>query len=262
MINALERNLPANSRTDWGKDSSVFAEDLFLEGPSSRTFELWMAFRVLWEMIYGFRSLHFIGPCITVFGSARFSETHRFYGLAREMGARLAMLGFTVMTGGGPGLMEAANRGAKDVKGRSIGCNITLPKEQKPNSYLDKWVQFNHFFIRKLMLVKYSYAFIAMPGGFGTLDEAFEVETLIQTGKLKNFPVIFVGRQYWSDLFGFIEGTLLKSSAIDPDDLKRVVLVDSVEDAIQYLENNVMTQFGLKLVKHKKARKIFFERGF
>ncbi len=161
--------------------------------------------------MYSFRNLHFVGPCVTVFGSARLTEPHPYYLLARELGAQIARAGFTVMTGGGPGLMEAANRGAKDAEGVSIGCNITLPKDQKPNHFLDKWVEFRYFFVRKLMLAKYSYGFIAMPGGFGTLDEFFEIATLVQTGKIKNFPVILMGAEYWTPLLRFLDATLLKT---------------------------------------------------
>jgi uncharacterized protein (TIGR00725 family) len=156
-------------------DKAAPEETRFLEGPQPRGFELMRAARIFFELIRGFRTLHFVGPCVTVFGSARFKEGHPYYSLGRSVGRELARVGFTVMTGGGPGIMEAVNRGARDAGGRSIGCNILLPKEQKPNPYLDSWITVRHFFVRKLMLVKYSYAFIAMPGGYGTLDEVFEV---------------------------------------------------------------------------------------
>src|SRR5262249_9523341 len=145
-------------------------------------------------------ALHFVGPCVTVFGSARFKEDHPYYELARTVGQRLAKLGFTVMTGAGPGIMEAANRGAKDVGGYSVGCNIVLPHEQKINAYLDRVVTFRHFYVRKVMLVKYSYAFAVLPGGLGTLDELFEAATLIQTGKIQNFPVVLFRKDYWQPL--------------------------------------------------------------
>ena len=186
------------ARAQWGKKAATPEEQLFLEGPHARGFELGRAFRIFRELIHGFRQLHFVGPCLTVFGSARFPAEHRYYALTRELGARVAEAGFTVMTGGGPGLMEAANRGAKEAGGASIGCNIVLPQEQKPNPYVDKFVEFHYFFVRKLMLVKYSYGFVAAPGGFGTLDELFEVATLIQTGKIKNFPVVLLGVEYWN----------------------------------------------------------------
>src|SRR5262245_60515207 len=168
----------------------------FLQGPQPRGFELARAARIFVEFIRGFRALHFVGPCVTVFGSARFPEDHRYYQLARDVGARLAHAGFTVMTGGGPGIMEAANRGAREAGGRSIGCNIELPHEQRPNAYVDRWITFRHFFVRKVMLVKYSYAFVALPGGFGTLDEIFETVTLVQTGKIQEFPLVLIGTDF------------------------------------------------------------------
>jgi uncharacterized protein (TIGR00730 family) len=151
----------------------TLADRYFLEGPHRRRSELRFVLRVCAEFIRGFRALHFAGRCVTVFGSARFEESHPYYRLACQMGSGLAQLGLTVMTGGGPGLMEAANRGAKDAGGRSIGCNIELPKEQSPNPYLDRHVRMEHFFVRKV-LFKCSYAFVILPGGFGTMDECFE----------------------------------------------------------------------------------------
>ena len=193
---------------EWKRNAGAAApaETKFLQGPQKRQSECWQAFKIFRELVTGFRKLHFVGPCVTVFGSARFDETHRYYGMAREVGRLLAKSGFTVMTGGGPGIMEAANRGAKDAGGRSIGCNIVLPLEQKPNPYVDSWIDFEYFFVRKLMLVKYSYAFVVMPGGFGTLDELFEVATLIQTGKVENFPVALMGADYWRPLHGPVAG--------------------------------------------------------
>src|SRR5581483_2406870 len=156
-------------------------EQVYLEGPKSRRYELAFAWRVFRQFIKGFRTLHFVGPCITVFGSARFKEDHVYYEKAREMGRQIAAMGFTTMTGGGPGIMEAANRGAFENGGSSVGCNIQLPFEQKPNPYVNKSITFEHFFVRKVLMVKYSYAFIIMPGGFGTMDEFFETLTLVQT---------------------------------------------------------------------------------
>lgn len=215
----------------------VWLEDdrQLLEGPLSRTAELFRLFRILREFIRGFRTLHFVGPCVSVFGSARFPENHRYYQLAREVGAATARLGFTVMTGGGPGIMEAANRGAREAGGRSVGCNIILPKEQQPNRYLDRVVTFRYFFVRKVMLVKYSQAFVIMPGGFGTVDEAFEAMTLIQTGKIFDFPVIFVGVEYWQPLFDYLRGGLLVNQTIDALDLDRLMLTDSVDDVVGQL---------------------------
>ena len=200
-----------------------------LEGPRPRLDEFFRVIRIGIEFIRGFRALHWLGPCVTVFGSARFGDSHRYYQMARQTGAELAKLGFTVMTGGGPGIMEAANRGARDAGGRSIGCNIQLPKEQQPNPYLDKMVLFRYFFVRKVMLVKYSQAFVIFPGGFGTLDEAFEAATLIQTGKVEQFPLIFVGVDYWQPLFDFMRNRLVLEKTINPEDLDRLILTDSIE---------------------------------
>ncbi len=217
----------------------------FLEGPHPRGFELARAVHIFIEFIRGFRALHFLGPCVTVFGSARFPEDHPHYRLGREIGARLAQAGFTVMTGGGPGIMEAANRGAKEAGGRSVGCNITLPHEQKPNAYLDHWVTFDHFFVRKVMLVKYSYAFIALPGGFGTLDEIFEAATLIQTGKIQDFPLVLVGREFWRPLLEFMENGLLRAGTIGPTDAERIRVTDSPADAVAAITEAATRRFGL-----------------
>ncbi|HEU4438900.1 MAG TPA: TIGR00730 family Rossman fold protein [Methylomirabilota bacterium] len=193
----------------------------------------------------GFRALHFVGPCVTVFGSARFKADHPYYELGREVGARLARVGFTVMTGGGPGLMEAANRGAREAGGRSIGCNIELPREQHPNAYLDRWITFQHFYVRKVMLVKYSYAFIALPGGFGTLDEMFEIATLVQTGKVREFPIVLMGHDYWSPLTAFVRNRLLAEGTIDPGDEQRLRLTDSPAEAVEWVTAVAMRRFGL-----------------
>lgn len=244
----------------WGKSTSNTEEQIFLEGPHGRGFELGRAFRIFRELIHGFRSLHFVGPCVTVFGSARFPATHPYYALTRELGAIIAQAKFAVMTGGGPGLMEAANRGAKEANGISIGCNIALPQEQEPNRYLDKWVEFRYFFVRKLMLVKYSYGFVAAPGGFGTLDELFEVATLIQTGKIRNFPVVLLGVEYWSPLVEFIRGSLLTNAAIDPQDLNLLLMTDAPSEAVSFILRCVTERFGLRYVR-RRPRKLLFERA-
>jgi len=217
----------------------------FLSGPQPRGFELRLALHIFFEFLRGFRVLHFVGPCVTVFGSARFSEGHPYYDLARKVGTLLARAGFTVMTGGGPGMMEAANRGAKDVGGRSVGCNIELPHEQRPNPYLDKMVSFRHFFVRKVMLVKYSYAFVAMPGGFGTLDEIFEAATLIQTAKIDHFPIILIGVDYWQPLLDAIRGPLLREGAISATDVDIFQVTDSIEEAVAGIQAIGMHKFGL-----------------
>jgi uncharacterized protein (TIGR00730 family) len=232
-------------QVSWPGVPSSHEEIRFLEGPQQRGYELARLMRIAWEFIKGFRTLHFVGPCVTVFGSARFREDHPYYGLARQTGAVLARAGFTVMTGGGPGIMEAANRGARDVGGRSIGCNIQLPMEQKPNPYLDKWITFRYFFVRKVMLVKYSYAFIALPGGFGTLDEIFETATLIQTGKIRDFPMVLMGREFWQPLLDFMAQRLIPQNTIDQADRDRLLVTDSPQEAVHAITDIAMKSFGL-----------------
>jgi uncharacterized protein (TIGR00730 family) len=202
-----------------------------LTGPRSRLDELLRLGRIFTEFLKGFRAFHFVGPCVSVFGSARFQEGHRYYEMSREVGRHLGRLGLTTMTGGGPGIMEAANRGAKDVGGVSIGCNIELPHEQHPNPYLDRWVEFRYFFIRKVMLVKYSMAFVVLPGGFGTLDEMFEALTLVQTRKIAGFPIVLMGQDYWRPVRSFIEETLEGNGAISPGDAGLLTHTDSPEEA-------------------------------
>lgn len=220
-------------------------ERVFLEGPHSRQSELLFAFKVFIEFIKGFRVFHFLGPCATVFGSARYKEGHVFYDMAREVGKELSKLGFTVMTGGGPGLMEAANRGAKDVNGRSVGCNIILPFEQHPNKYLDKWVSIRYFFVRKVLLSKYSYAFVVLPGGYGTLDEFFEALTLIQTDSVKKFPIALIGKEYHLKLYEHIQH-LVAAGTIAQKDIELFLLTDSIEEAIKHIEKHSIDQFELR----------------
>ena len=242
MATETQTETPANESNQTQNNSS---DRYFLEGPKSRGSETMMVFRILAEFIRGFRHLHFVGPCVTVFGSARFKEDHPYYQLAREVGAALSKLGFTVLTGGGPGIMEAANRGAWEAKGTSIGCNITLPFEQKPNPYLDKMIQFRYFFIRKVMLIKYSYAFIVLPGGVGTMDELFEALTLIQTHKIKDFPIVLMGKEYYYELYDFLE-EMVRQKTISPEDLRFLMLTDSVEEAMAHIEQHAVQKFALK----------------
>ena len=223
----------------------ALADYHLLQGPRSRTSELITLFKMFHDHLRGLRALHFVGPCVTVFGSARTPETDPYYALARAMGAAIARLGFTVMTGGGPGIMEAANRGAKDVGGCSVACNIELPHEQKPNDYLDRWVNMRFFSVRKTMLIKYSYAFVVMPGGFGTLDELFEALTLIQTGKLQNFPVVLMGREYWAELVAML-GTMAARGMVSARDLDLVLVTDSVSEATAHIEAKAIKPFGLR----------------
>ena len=237
------------------------ADEAFLEGPRSRFREFLILVRVMRDFLRGFRVLHFVGPCVTVFGSARIKIDSPYYGLARKMGAAIAELGFTVMTGGGPGIMEAANRGAKDADGRSVGCNIELPREQGPNAYLDRTVTLHYFFVRKTLLVKYSYAFVIMPGGAGTLDEMFEAISLIQTGKIKSFPVVIMGTDYWRELIPFID-KMVKAGTIAPSDADLVYVTDSVEDAIAHIRSKAIEPFGLRVVRRLPPhRRWLGERG-
>jgi uncharacterized protein (TIGR00730 family) len=218
-----------------------------LEGPQSRLRELAMLGRAARDFIRGFRTLHFVGPCVTVFGSARFPETHPYYEVAREVGRRVSRLGFTVMTGGGPGLMEAANRGARDVGGLSVGCNIELPFEQAPNQYLDRWITCHYFFVRKVLLFKYSYAFVVLPGGLGTLDELTEALTLIQTGKIDGFPVVLIGTAYWQPFISLLR-EMITHGAISETDLQLLKVTDDLDEAILHLEQNAVSAFGLRKV--------------
>jgi uncharacterized protein (TIGR00730 family) len=227
------------------------SERTFLSGPLSRKRELFFVMRVVREFVTAFRKLHFVGPCVTIFGSARFKEDHPYYIKAMEVGAAVSGLGFTVITGGGPGIMEAANRGAFESGGRSIGCNIMLPMEQKENPYVHKAVNFRYFFVRKTLLVKYSYAFICMPGGMGTLDEMFEALTLIQTGKIRNFPVVLFGREYWKELISMMD-TMVARGTISEKDLKLFLVTDSVDEMVAHIRKNAIEEFGLKKGGHIK----------
>jgi uncharacterized protein (TIGR00730 family) len=232
------------------------ADEIFLEGPRSRFAEFFTLLRVMRDFLRGFRTLHFVGPCVTVFGSARIQRNDPHYELAMKMGAAIARLGFTVMTGGGPGIMEAANRGAKEAGGRSVGCTIELPSEQPANAYLDRCVRLHYFFVRKTLLVKYSYAFVVMPGGAGTLDELFEALTLIQTAKIKNFPVVIMGTDYWKELIDFMNKMAQRRMIADAD-LNLIYATDSVEEAIEHIRSKTIGPFGLKRVARARRRRAF-----
>ncbi|MBL8853966.1 MAG: TIGR00730 family Rossman fold protein [Planctomycetaceae bacterium] len=233
--------------TETGRLGRALEEErLSLDGPQSRFAEFKRALRIFGEVIHGFRKLHFVGPCVTVFGSARFGEDHPYYELGRRVGAELAKAGFTVMTGGGPGIMEAANRGAREVGGRSVGCNIVLPHEQAPNPYLDTFVDFRYFFVRKLMLAKYSYAFVALPGGFGTMDELFEIATLVQTRKMDKFPIVLSGVEFWQPMLEFLSTSMLKEKTIDAADIDRFILSDSPTEIASRVRELAMQRFGLR----------------
>lgn len=237
----------------WGKKSRDVQEAHFLSGPKTILRDVVRANNVWLELVRGFLKFRSVGPCVTVFGSARFEENHRYYELSRAVGRGIAKLGLTVMTGGGPGVMEAANRGAKEVGGRSVGCNIRLSHEQKPNPHLDQWITFKYFFVRKVILLKYSYAFVVMPGGFGTLDEVFETLTLIQTGKIRDFPVIMMGLDYWEPFRALLEIRLLGEGTIDRRDLTWLHFTDSPEEAMRCIAACGSTKFGLKFNNSSEA---------
>ena len=211
------------------------AEREFLAGKREHSENVESAVRVFLEYLRGVEFLNIDQPCVTVFGSARFKEDHPYYEKAREIGKALSEEGFCVMTGGGPGIMEAANRGAKEGGGLSIGANIHLPSEQKPNAYVDRWIEFEHFFVRKVMMVKFSCAFVVMPGGFGTLDEVFETLTLIQTHKIDYFPVITMGADFWRPLIDFFRYRLVEAGTIRDEDIDLLYITDSVDDAIAHI---------------------------
>lgn len=245
--------MPDSTKEPEQQRHDPYKERFFLEGPRSRISELSSIFKIAWEFLRVFRVLHFVGPCVTVFGSARFGEGHEYYELTRKIGGKLTDIGFTVMTGGGPGLMEAANRGAREAGGHSIGCNIELPFEQSHNPYLDKVVTVYYFFVRKVALVKYSYAFVVVPGGIGTLDELFEALTLIQTGKIENFPVIVFCKDYWMNMQEHLEA-MAKAKSIDISDLKLLLFTDSIDEAAEYLQENAIRRYGLKKGRPKRLR--------
>ena len=234
-------------------------EQVMLGGSRPRLEELFRVFRIASEFLHGFRKLHFTGPCVTVFGSARFDEENKWYQLARAVGAELGRRGFTVMTGGGPGIMEAANRGARDVHAPSIGCNIILPHEQVENPYCDRQIHFQYFFIRKVMLVKYSYGFVVMPGGFGTMDELFEALTLVQTKTIDDFPIVLMGRDYWDELFDFIDRRLLREGTISAADRSLYRITDDPIKAADYISETARRRFGLKYGEKVRRRWWLFE---
>lgn len=240
----LEKSALANANKD--------NEKVFLEGPRSRFREFVFSLKVMFEFISGFRVLHFLDPCVAVFGSARIKEDSPYYESARKIGAGLAKLGFTTITGGGPGLMEAANRGAKENNGASVGCNILLPKEQQPNPYLDKWFSCNYFFVRKVLMFKYSDAFIIMPGGIGTLDEFFEALTLIQTRKILDFPIVLFGNEFWEPLKPLFN-TMIKAETIAAEDLNLVLFTDSIDETLEHIRT-------IALKKHSEKRRQSFRR--
>ena len=231
----------------WGRGPLSPEEARFLRGSESAWKSLVRIGGIALELWRGFRAFRGIGPCVTVFGSARIADGHPHYDLARALGGGIARVGLAVMTGGGPGLMEAANRGAREQGGLSVGCNIKLPAEQHPNPHLDRWVDFHHFFVRKVMLVKHSCAFVALPGGFGTLDELFETATLVQTGKIVDFPIILMGRSWWEPLVDYLRCTLVEGGAVAPRDVETLLVTDDPEEALACIVHCATRRFGLDL---------------
>jgi uncharacterized protein (TIGR00730 family) len=206
----------------------------------------WRVLRILGEYVHGFDALAEVGAAVTIFGSARTPASDPMYEAARDLAARLAKSGFAIITGGGPGIMEAANRGARDAQGLSVGCNIELPHEQSMNAYIDLAVNFRYFFCRKTMFMKYSEGFVLFPGGFGTLDELFEALTLIQTGKIHRFPVVLFGATYWHGLLEWMGRHLRDASRIDPTDMNLVMLTDSTEEACDHMTAAYTNQSWMK----------------
>lgn len=231
-----------------------------LSGPRSRLHDLGTLFYVALDLLRGFRALHFAGPCVTIFGSARTAPGSTYYELAKQMGEACARMGFTVVTGGGPGIMQAGNQGAFEAGGRSIGVNIELPFEQHLNPYVQNSVTMRYFFTRKVVLVKYSYAFIVLPGGAGTLDEMFETMTLIQTGKLKVFPIVLMGKDYWQPLMDFVY-RMAEEGTISPDDPELIFFTDDVAEATAHLQRNAVRQFGLRRRNTPRPSRLLGERS-
>ena len=212
-----------------------------------KTNDSWAIFKVMSEFVEGYERLSRIGPCVSIFGSARLKENNSWYKMAQEIAEGLGKLGYGIISGGGPGIMEAANRGAKSVKAASVGLNIELEHEQNPNNFIDidKSVDFDYFFVRKVMFVKYSQGFVVMPGGFGTLDELFEALTLIQTKKIDKFPVVLVGKNYWSGLLDWIQQILMENELIGKNDMELFSVVDSSKEAIEKI-NEFYLKYNLK----------------
>jgi uncharacterized protein (TIGR00730 family) len=233
----LKPNITLNRASRIGAPTE---DEQLLQKPSPAPYDFtrsdtWRVLRIMGEFVSGFDTLANVGAAVTIFGSARINEQDPMYGKAMEIAKQLAEEGFAIITGGGPGIMEAANRGAKEAGGMSIGCNIELPFEQGTNAYVDIAINFRYFFVRKTMFMKYSEAFVIFPGGFGTMDELFEALTLIQTGKVRNFPLILFGTHYWKGLIDWIKGTMLPEKKISPDDLNLLVMTDSVDEACKHI---------------------------
>ncbi len=223
----------ATRGVEWTEDESLLKPS---RRPEFLDSDPWRSLRILSEFVEGFDALATVGPAVSVFGSARTPRSHRNYKSARRLGAGLAKAGYAVVTGGGPGIMEAANRGCHEAGGLSVGCNIELPMEQGLNPYVDLGVEFRYFFVRKTMFVKYADAFVIYPGGYGTLDELFEALTLIQTKKIRDFPVVLIGSDYWGGLLDWVRGTLLAEAAITPEDVDLLRITDDPDEACRIVD--------------------------
>jgi uncharacterized protein (TIGR00730 family) len=218
--------------------------------------DTWRVFRIMAELVEGFEALNGVGPAVTIFGSARVPPGSPYYNKCLKVAERLAQDGFTIISGGGPGIMEAANKGAQNANGVSVGLNIELPTEQAPNQYQDIRVEFRYFFVRKLMFVKYAVGYVIFPGGFGTMDELFEALTLIQTKKIRSFPVVLVGREYWAGLFDWIRKTMLPANNIGPEDLDLMHVVDEPEEVCAIINKRYKDRVtGVPVDRRDKARK-------
>ncbi|MFD2886241.1 LOG family protein [Chitinophaga cymbidii] len=237
------------------EEAPLREEKYFLEGPRSRVREFFFLLKVMGEFIRGFRVFHFAPPCIAVFGSARVRPGSKFYESAREMGRGIANLGFAVMTGGGPGIMEAASRGAFEGGGKAVGCNIRLPREQQPNPWMDTYFNCRFFFVRKVLMFKYSYGFVIMPGGIGTLDEFYEAFTLIQTQKIPDFPIVLMGKTYWEPVSDMLT-VMLSEHMISPEDLQYILITDDTGEALKHLEKFAALKYRAK--RKKIYRKFIF----
>lgn len=245
MMDNLGKNQPPLQPEEVNKIKNAFLNRDWNEIKSQNS---WMIFKVMAEFVEGLDKLAKIGPCVTIFGSARTKPDNPYYQLAEEVAKRLVQQGYGVITGGGPGIMEAGNKGAKEAGGKSVGLNIELPFEQNGNIYIDpdKLISFDYFFVRKVMFVKYSQGFIVMPGGLGTLDELFEAYTLIQTKKIGRFPIVLVGKSYWTGLLVWIKEVLVEQEKnVSPEDLSLINLVDTPEEAVNVI-NEFYTKYALQ----------------
>jgi uncharacterized protein (TIGR00730 family) len=212
-----------------------------------KTHDTWQIFKIMAEFVDGFEKLGKIGPCVSIFGSARFTPENKYYQLAQEIAYKLCSEGYGIITGGGPGIMEAANKGAKAAGGKSVGLNIELPFEQSSNAYIDhdKLITFDYFFVRKLMFIKYAQGFVVMPGGFGTMDELFEALTLIQTKKIGKFPIVLVGKEYWSGMLAWVKSVLIDEKTVDEGDLNLVLIAEDANHAVKHI-NEFYSKYLLK----------------